>query len=106
MNIIVYYILPASHVCHSHHRLFKYTYSFKAASSYECITALAIEFNQSIKYSFIDKKDNLPDTNASGLVPGMLILVLVLKDFLRTFFKSLSWSLGVRSLSWSLGSGP
>jgi len=23
--------------------------------------------NQSIKYSFIDKKDNLPDTNASGL---------------------------------------
>src|SRR6218665_2454384 len=34
----------------------------------------------------------------------MLILVLVLKDSLRTFFKSLSWSLGVRSLS--LGSGP
>jgi len=38
---------------------------------------------------------------------GMLILVfvLVLKDSLRTFFKSLSlsWSLGVRSLSWSLG---
>src|SRR6218665_3532415 len=37
----------------------------------------------------------------------MLILVLVLKDSLRTFFKSLSlsWSLGVRSLSlsWSLG---
>src|SRR6218665_543670 len=30
--------------------------------------------------------------------PGMLILVL--KDSLRTFFKSLSWSLGVRSLSW------
>src|SRR6218665_1952966 len=42
--------------------------------------------------------------------PGMLILILVLKDSLRTFFKSLSlsWSLGVRSssLSWSLGSGP
>src|SRR6218665_2998653 len=40
--------------------------------------------------------------------PGMLILVLVLKDSLRTFFKSLSWSLGVRSLSlsWSLWSGP
>src|SRR6218665_421195 len=36
---------------------------------------------------------------------GMLILVLVLKDSLRTFFKSLSWSLGVRSLHlpWSLG---
>src|SRR6218665_2038981 len=36
----------------------------------------------------------------------MLILVLVLKDSLRTFFKSLSlsWSLGVRSLS--LGSCP
>ena len=35
----------------------------------------------------------------------MLILVLVLKDSLRTYFKSLSlsWSLGVRSLSWSLG---
>src|SRR6218665_3049720 len=37
----------------------------------------------------------------------MLIIVLVLKDSLRTFFKSLSvsWSLGVRSLSlsWSLG---
>src|SRR6218665_3810685 len=34
----------------------------------------------------------------------MLILVLVLKDSLRTFFKSLSlsWSLGVRSLSLSL----
>ena len=37
------------------------------------------------------------------------MLVLVLKDSLRTFFKSLSWSLGVlswslwvRSLSWSL----
>src|SRR6218665_979819 len=42
------------------------------------------------------------------LLPGMLIfvLVLVLKDSLRTIFKSLSlsWSLGVRSLSlsWSL----
>src|SRR6218665_134188 len=36
----------------------------------------------------------------------ILVLVLVLKDSLRTFFKSLSlsWSLGVRSLSlsWSL----
>src|SRR6218665_1152157 len=44
------------------------------------------------------------------LEAGMLILVLVLKDSLRTFFKSLSlsWSLEVRSLSlsWSLGSGP
>src|SRR6218665_874716 len=41
----------------------------------------------------------------TALWPGMLILVLVLKDSLRTFFKSLSWSLGVRSLSlsWSLG---
>src|SRR6218665_1596342 len=28
------------------------------------------------------------------LIPGMLILVLVLKDSLRTFFKSLSWSFG------------
>src|SRR6218665_1246571 len=41
--------------------------------------------------------------------PGMLILVLVLvlKDSLRTFFKSLSlsWSLGVRSLSLSLSLG-
>ena len=39
---------------------------------------------------------------------GMLILVLVLKDSLRTFFKSLSlsWYLGARSLSLSLGSGP
>src|SRR6218665_1465195 len=39
--------------------------------------------------------------------PGMLILVLVLKDFLRTFFKSLSlsWPLGVRSLSLSLSLG-
>jgi len=38
---------------------------------------------------------------------GMLILVLVLKDSLRTFFKSLSlsWSLGVRSLSLSLSLG-
>src|SRR6218665_2900373 len=35
----------------------------------------------------------------------ILVIVLVLKDSLRTFFKplSLSWSLGVRSLSWSLG---
>src|SRR6218665_2397979 len=33
------------------------------------------------------------------LLTGMLIFVLVLKDSLRTFFKSLS-------LSWSLGSGP
>src|SRR6218665_3525366 len=41
------------------------------------------------------------------LLPGMLILVLVLKDSLRTFFKSLSlsWSLGVRSLSLSLSLG-
>src|SRR6218665_3935167 len=43
------------------------------------------------------------------ILSGMLILVLVLvlKDSLMTFFKSLSlsWSLGVRSLSlsWSLG---
>ena len=29
----------------------------------------------------------------------VLVLVLVLKDSLRTYFKSLSWSLGVRSLS-------
>ena len=38
------------------------------------------------------------------LITGMLILVLVLKDSLRTYFKSLSLSLGVRSLplSWSL----
>src|SRR6218665_2348347 len=38
---------------------------------------------------------------------GMLILVLVLKDSLRTFLKSLSlsWSLGVRSLSLSLSLG-
>src|SRR6218665_1806227 len=35
----------------------------------------------------------------------VLVVVLVLKDSLRTYFKSLSWSLGVRSLSlsWSLG---
>src|SRR6218665_3973355 len=33
------------------------------------------------------------------VLAGMLILVLVLKDSLRTFFRSLS-------LSWSLGSGP
>src|SRR6218665_1705054 len=48
-----------------------------------------------------------------SFLAGMLILVLVLKDSLRTFFKSLevrslslSWSLGVRSLSlsWSLWS--
>src|SRR6218665_3675090 len=40
-------------------------------------------------------------------VAGMLILVLVLvlKDSLRTFFKSLSWSLWVRSLSLSLSLG-
>src|SRR6218665_1308454 len=42
-------------------------------------------------------------------IPGMLILVLVLvlKDSLRTFFKSLSlsWSFGVRSLSLSLSLG-
>src|SRR6218665_3915517 len=42
-------------------------------------------------------------------IPGMfiLVLVLVLKDSLRTFFKSLSlsWSLGVRSLSLSLSLG-
>src|SRR6218665_1269089 len=37
------------------------------------------------------------------LYAGMVILVLILKDSLRTFFKSLSWSLGVRSLSLSLG---
>src|SRR6218665_4074646 len=40
----------------------------------------------------------------------ILVLFLVLKDSLRTFFMSLSlsWSLWVRSLSlsWSLGSGP
>src|SRR6218665_1669431 len=55
-------------------------------------------------------------TSIKHIQPGMLILVLVLKDSLRTFFKSLSlswslgvrslslsWSLGVRSLSWSLG---
>ena len=33
----------------------------------------------------------------------MLILVLVLKDSLRTFFKSLSWSLGVFVLVLVLG---
>src|SRR6218665_2285012 len=35
--------------------------------------------------------------------PGMLVLVL--KDSLRIYFKSLSWSLGVRSLSLSLSLG-
>src|SRR6218665_3662780 len=51
------------------------------------------------------------------LFPVMLILFLVLKDSLRTYFKSLSLSLGVRSLflslflrslslSWSLWSSP
>ena len=38
-----------------------------------------------------------------NLLTGVLILVLVLKDSLGTFLKSLSWSLGVRSLSLSLG---
>src|SRR6218665_3581401 len=40
-------------------------------------------------------------------LPGVSILVLVLKDSLGTFFKSLSlsWSLGVRSLSLSLSLG-
>src|SRR6218665_3347559 len=33
----------------------------------------------------------------------VLVLVLVIKDSLRTYFKSLSWFLGVRSLSLSLG---
>ena len=33
----------------------------------------------------------------------MFVLVLVFKDSLRIYLKSLSWSLGVRSLSWSLG---
>ena len=32
----------------------------------------------------------------------VLVLVLVLKDSLRTYFKSLSWSLGARSLLTSL----
>ena len=29
--------------------------------------SVKISINQSIKYSFIDKKDNPPDTNASGV---------------------------------------
>src|SRR6218665_2739972 len=33
----------------------------------------------------------------------VLVLALVLKDSLRTYFKSLSWSSGVRYLSLSLG---
>src|SRR6218665_2387628 len=40
-----------------------------------------------------------------NLLTGVLILVLVLKDSLGTFLKSLSWSFGVRSLSLS-GSSP
>src|SRR6218665_216572 len=38
----------------------------------------------------------------------ILVLVLVLKDFLRTYFNSLSWSFEVRSLSlsWFLWSSP
>ena len=48
-----------------------------------------------------------PTHSTLALKPGMLILVLVPKDSLRTFFKSLSlsWPLGVRSLSWSLEVG-
>src|SRR6218665_3947940 len=44
---------------------------------------------------------------SSAVVAFLLVLVLVLKDSLRTFFKSLSlsWSLGVRSLSLSLSLG-
>src|SRR6218665_1871002 len=59
------------------------------------------------KYRLTVKMFSMP---LHGHYPGMLILVLVLvlKDSLRTFFKSLSWSLGVRSLSlsWSLGVRP
>ena len=47
-----------------------------------------------------------PATKGGGwLPPEMLTLVLVLKDSLRTFFKSLSGFLGVRSLSLSLSLG-
>src|SRR6218665_780136 len=49
----------------------------------------------------------LANVIANDKTSGMLILVLVLKDSLRTFYKSLSlsWFLGVRSLSlsWSVG---
>src|SRR6218665_1667255 len=53
----------------------------------------------------IEYKTGITYSSFIVMGPGMLILVLVLKDSLRTFFKSLSWSLGVRSLSlsWSLG---
>src|SRR6218665_2344488 len=36
-------------------------------------------------------------------LPVVLVLVLVLKNSLRTYFKSLSWSLGVKFLSLFLG---
>ena len=42
---------------------------------------------------------------AIGIICLAVVLILVLKDSLRTYFKSLSlsWSLGVKSLSLSLG---
>src|SRR6218665_3693925 len=62
----------------------------------------------SIESGFMLPKNRLIACIAASQ-PGMLILVLVLvlKDSLRTFFKSLSlsWSLGVRSLSLSLSLG-
>src|SRR6218665_1156096 len=55
-------------------------------------------------YSLYNLTFNLAMKTAGMLI---LVLVLVLKDSLRTFFKSLSlsWSLGVRSLSLSLSLG-
>src|SRR6218665_1909795 len=61
---------------------------------------------------FVSVPGQYPERSSRGdsvllrLQAGMLILVLVLKDSLRTFFKSFSWWVRSLSLSWSLWSSP
>src|SRR6218665_4162808 len=83
-----------------HHHLVEYSYDYAGTGVQLCTKSNATAAALQLLQIWQDGRKHLtrPVNCATVVNPGMLILVLVLvlKDSLRTFFKylSLSWSLG------------